>query len=73
MILIDTDILSALAKIARLPLLFTLLQATRLHFIPGVFEELTHSFNLKHQYAADVFVLIEADQLRIVHGFLFIP
>jgi hypothetical protein len=63
MILIDTDILSAMAKIARLPLLFTLLQTTRLHITPGVFGELTHSFNLKRPYATDVFALIAADSL----------
>jgi hypothetical protein len=47
MILIETDIPSAMAKIARLPLLFALLQTTRLHVTPGVFGELTHRFNLK--------------------------
>ena len=67
MILIDTDILSAMAKIARLPLLFTLLQTTRLHITPGVFGELTHSFNLKRPYAADVFALIAADQVQLVY------
>ena len=67
MILIDTDILSALAKIARLPLLFALLQTTRLHITPGVFGELMYSFNLKRQYAADVFALIVADQLQLVY------
>ena len=34
MILVDTDVLSALAKVARLPLLFTLLQTTNLHITP---------------------------------------
>ena len=67
MILIDTDILSAMAKIARLPLLFALLQTTRLHITPGVFGELTHSFNLKRPYAADVFALIAADQVQLVY------
>jgi hypothetical protein len=64
MIFIDTDIQSAIAKIARLSLLFPLFQTTRLHITPGVFAELTHSFNLKRQYAADVFALIVADRLQ---------
>jgi predicted nucleic acid-binding protein len=67
MILIDTDVLSAMAKIARLPVLFTLLQTTRLHITPGVFGELTHSFNLKRQYATDVFTVIAAGQLQMVY------
>jgi predicted nucleic acid-binding protein len=67
MILIDTDLLSAMAKVARLPLLFTLLQATRLHLTPGVFGELTHSFNLQRQYAVDVFTLLTAGQFQLVY------
>ena len=55
MILLDPDMLSAVAKIARLSLLFSLLQTTRLYITPGVFGELTHSFNLGRQYAVDVF------------------
>jgi hypothetical protein len=39
MILADTDILSALAKVTRLPLLFSLLQATSLQIAPAVFRE----------------------------------
>jgi predicted nucleic acid-binding protein len=67
MILIDTDILSAMAKIARLSLLFPLFHPTRLHITPSVFGEVTYSFNLKRQYAADVFALIVADQLQLVY------
>jgi hypothetical protein len=67
MILIDTDLLSAMAKIARPPLLFTLLQATRFHITPGVFGELTHSFNLQRPYAVDVFTLLAAGQFQLVY------
>jgi predicted nucleic acid-binding protein len=67
MILLDTDMLSAVAKIARLPLLFSLLQTTRLYITPGVFGELTHSFNSGRQYAVDVFTLIAAGRLQIAY------
>ncbi|HEX5943864.1 MAG TPA: hypothetical protein VFY66_16395 [Anaerolineales bacterium] len=67
MILVDTDILSAMAKIGRIQLLFALLQIPQLHITPGVFGELAHSFNLRLQYAVDVFALITTGQLRIVY------
>lgn len=67
MILADTDILSALAKIGRLPLLFSLFQISELHVTPGVFEELTHSFNLGRQYAKEVFALLTAGQIQIAY------
>jgi len=67
MILVDTDILSAMAKIGRIQLLFTLLQTPRLHIPPGVLGELAPSFNLRRQYAVDVFGLITSGQLQIVY------
>jgi predicted nucleic acid-binding protein len=66
-ILADTDVLSALAKIGRLPLLFALLQTTELHVTPGVFGELAHSFNLGRQYANEVFALLATGQIHIVY------
>jgi predicted nucleic acid-binding protein len=54
MILVDTDILSAMAKIVRIQLLFTLLQTPQIHITPGVFGELAHSFNLRRQYLDNV-------------------
>ena len=67
MILVDTDILSALAKIGRIHLLFALLQTLQIHITPGVFGELAHSFNLRRQYAVDVLALIVAGQLQIMY------
>ncbi len=66
MILVDTDVLSALAKVARLPLLFTLLQMTNLHIAPGVFKELAHSLSLQRQYAESVFSFISTGQIQVV-------
>ena len=66
MIFADTDILSALAKIARLPLLFTLFQTSRLYIAPGVLGELVHSLNMRRQYAEEVFALVSAGQLVVV-------
>jgi hypothetical protein len=38
-----------------------------LYITPGVFGELTHSFNLGRQYAVDVFTLIATGRLQIVY------
>jgi predicted nucleic acid-binding protein len=67
MILADTDILSAMAKITRLPLLFSLLQTTELNITPGVFTELEHSFNLGRDYAQDIFALLAAGKFAIAY------
>ena len=40
MIFADTDILSALAKVGRLHLLFSLSRVARLQIVPGVFKEI---------------------------------
>src|SRR5438477_3105872 len=67
MMLVDADILSAMAKIGRTHLVFALLQTPQLHITPGVFGELVHSFNLRRQYAVDVFGLIVTGQIQIVY------
>src|SRR5215813_14449126 len=67
MILVDTDILSAMTKIGRIQLLFALLQTPQIYITPGVFGELAHSFNLRRQYAVDVFALMTAGQLQLVY------
>ena len=66
MILVDTDVLSAMAKVTRLPLLFTLFQVHCLHIAPGVFRELAHSFSLRRQYAEEMFSLIVTSQVQVV-------
>lgn len=63
MILADTDILSALAKINRLPLLFELLRLDRLYLAPAVLGELAHSLNLGRPYAVEIFDLVSAGRL----------
>ena len=46
MILVDTDVISALAKIDRLSLLLTLFKRSYLSITPGVLAELTHSLTM---------------------------
>jgi predicted nucleic acid-binding protein len=65
-LLVDTDILSALAKVTRLPLLFSLLQTTSLQIAPGVFRELAHSLNLRRRYAEEVLSLVSAGQIQVI-------
>jgi predicted nucleic acid-binding protein len=67
MSLVDTDILSAMAKIGRIQLLFALLPIPQLHITPGVLVELVHSFNLRRQYAVDIFGLMAAGQIQIMY------
>ena len=67
MILGDTDVLSAMAKISRLPLLFSLLAADKLYVVPGVVAELEHSFSLGRQYATDLFAFLTAGRIEIVY------
>jgi predicted nucleic acid-binding protein len=66
MIFADTDILSALAKIGRLSVLYTLLQITVLYITPSVLREIEHSFILRRQYAIDLFALLASGQLEMV-------
>lgn len=67
MILADTDILSAVAKVERLPLLFALLQTTEWHITPGVLAELQHSFDLGRAYAQAVFALLNDGQIQLAY------
>jgi hypothetical protein len=64
-ILADTDILSTLAKVGRLPLLIELFQTT-IHITPSVLRELAHSLNLRRQYAEEVFSSISVSQIQVV-------
>lgn len=66
MILADTDILSALAKIARLSLLFILFQKPKLQIAPGVFRELAHSLSLGRQYAEAILSLVSIGQVEVI-------
>jgi predicted nucleic acid-binding protein len=66
MIFADTDILSALAKVDRLPLLFALFRVTRLQIVPGVFKEIAHSVTLGRTYATEILSLISTAQLEVI-------
>jgi len=66
MILVDTDILSALGKIDRLPLLFAVLRTTRLHIAPAVFHEVTQSLTLRRPYADAVLALVTTGQIEVL-------
>jgi predicted nucleic acid-binding protein len=66
-ILVDTDVLSAMAKIGRLSLLFSLFRIAVFHVTPAVLGELAYSFNLGRQYANDVFALLTVGQIQIIY------
>jgi len=67
MIVADTDVLSAMAKVARLSLLFDLLRVDKLHITPGVVAELEYSLNMGRAYARDVFALLVAGRIEVVY------
>jgi predicted nucleic acid-binding protein len=66
MILADTDILSALAKVGRLSLLFSLFCVTRLRIAPGVFKEIAHSVALGRSYAKEILSSISSGQIEVI-------
>jgi predicted nucleic acid-binding protein len=66
MILADTDILSALAKVDRLSLLFSLFCVTRLRIAPGVFKEIAHSVALGRSYAKEILSSISSGQIEVI-------
>jgi predicted nucleic acid-binding protein len=66
MIFVDTDILSALAKVGRLSLLFSLFRVTRLQIVPGVFKEIAHSVALGRSYATEILSLISKAQIEVI-------
>ena len=67
MILGDTDILSAFAKIDRLETLFKLLKIAELDIASGVFYEIEESFRQGRKYALKIFEMLAADRIRIVY------
>jgi predicted nucleic acid-binding protein len=66
MIFADTDVLSALAKVGRLPLLFPLFRVTRLQIVPGVFKEVAYSVALGRPYATEILSLISTAQIEVI-------
>lgn len=66
MIFADTDILSALAKVGRLPLLFSLFRVARFQIVPGVFKEIAHSVALGRSYATDILSLISTARIEVL-------
>lgn len=66
MILIDTDIISALAKIDSLQLLLELLKRDSFSITPGVLAELTHSLAMGRQYAETVFRFIADGHIQVI-------
>ena len=66
MIFADTDILSALAKVGRLSLLFALFRVPRLQIVPGVFKEISHSVTLSRSYAAEILSLISTGRIEVL-------
>ena len=66
MIFADTDILSALAKVGRLHLLFSLFRVARLQIVPGVFKEIAHGVALGRSYATEILSLISTAQFEVI-------
>jgi predicted nucleic acid-binding protein len=66
MILVDTDVISALAKVDGLSLLFPLFKRSTLSITPGVMAELSHSLTMGRPYAEMVFDYIGDGRLQVL-------
>jgi predicted nucleic acid-binding protein len=66
MILVDTDVISALAKVGALPLLLTLFKRSNVSITPGVLAELTHSLTVGRPYAETVFGFIGNGRIQVI-------
>ncbi len=66
MILVDTDVISALAKVDGLSLLFPLFNRSSFSITPGVLAELTHSLAMGRPYAETVFAYIGDGRLQVM-------
>lgn len=66
MILVDTDILSALAKIDRLDLLFELFEVDCLQIVPSVLGEIQVNLQEGRLFAQKVLDLISQGKLEVV-------
>jgi predicted nucleic acid-binding protein len=66
MILVDADVISALAKVESLFLLFPLFQRSTFSITPGVLAELGHSLTMGRLYAETVFSCIGDGRLQVM-------
>jgi predicted nucleic acid-binding protein len=66
MILVDTDVISALAKVESLSLLFPLFMRSTFSITPGVLAELSHSLAMGRPYAGIVFDYIGDGRLQVM-------
>jgi predicted nucleic acid-binding protein len=63
MILSDTDILSALAKVGQFELLYPLFAVDQLYIVPSVFQELYIARQKQYNFAATIFRYIEVQHI----------
>lgn len=66
MVLIDTDILSAFAKIERLDLLFQIFKGRPVCIAPSVFQEICNGVNDGYSSLKDILNLVHSKEIRIL-------
>jgi predicted nucleic acid-binding protein len=66
MILVDTDVISALAKVNGSFLLFPLFKRPSFSMTPGVLAELTHSLTMGRPYAETIFGYLGDGRLQVM-------
>ena len=66
MILSDTDILSALAKIRRIDLLYLLFEVNQLYITPAVHHELEVARNRQFSFSQEILKYISAQKIAII-------
>jgi predicted nucleic acid-binding protein len=67
MILVDTDVLSAFAKIDAIHLLFELFKVDFMSITEGVFKEIRYSADAGYGFAELLIRLVDSQKLQIVH------
>jgi predicted nucleic acid-binding protein len=66
-ILADTDILSAFAKIGQVELLFALFKTDTLYVVPAVVDEIDYSYRHGRVYAQAIVAYLESQRLQVAY------
>ncbi|GBC95750.1 hypothetical protein HRbin16_01544 [bacterium HR16] len=67
MIVADTDVLSAFAKVGAIQLLFDLFRTDNLTITEGVYKEIQYSADAGHAFAKELTSMVDAGKIRVVH------
>lgn len=67
MIVADTDVLSAFAKVGAVQLLFDLFRADNLTITEGVYKEIQYSADTGRVFAKELTSMVDAGKIQVIH------